>query len=187
MSTSQFAVVVILAIVVIAAIAILLLVRNRTRRLQARFGPQYDRTVSETGSRYKAETKLEGLKKRVERYPLRPISAADRDRYQQSWRAIQTRFVDEPADAFDEADQLLGQVMLARGYPTSDFEQRAEELSVDHASVVEHYRLGHEIAIRQARGTVTTEDLRQGMIHYRALFDELTMEQQVRSTTARAS
>lgn len=185
MSTSQFEVIVILAIVVIAAVAILLFARNRTKKLQARFGPQYDRTVSESGSRYKGEAKLEGLKKRVERYPLHSISAADRDRYQQQWRAVQTQFVDEPPHAFAEADQLLGQVMIARGYPTSDFEQRAEELSVDHASVVEHYRLGHEVAVRQTRGTVTTEDLRQGMIHYRALFDELTMEpQQLHSVRA---
>jgi hypothetical protein len=188
MTNSQMAVIVILAIAVIAAVAILIVLRNRTKKLQARFGPEYDRTVEETGSRYKAEARLKGLEKRVERYPLHPIPLADRERFQQSWRIIQTRFVDDPGRAFTEADQLLGHVMLARGYPVSDFEQRAAELSVDHGKVVEHYRAGHEIAVRRTQGAVTTEDLRRGMIHYRTLFDELLTEpERLKSHTARAS
>jgi hypothetical protein len=112
-------------------------------------------------------------------YSLTTVSAADRDRFQQSWRKIQATFVDDPARALSEADQLLGAVMLARGYPASDFENRAAEISVDHATVVENYRAGHDIAVLHSQRQATTEDLRKGMLHYRALFDELMGEEQV--------
>ena len=172
---------VVLTIIVIAivAIAVLLVLRGRSAKLRARFGPEYDRAVVETGNRFKAEARLERVEKRVRGYSLTTISAADRDRFQQSWRQIQGTFVDDPARALSEADQLLGTVMLARGYPPSDFEDRAAEISVDHATVVEHYRAGHDIAVRQSQRQATTEDLRKGMIHYRALFDELMGEEQV--------
>jgi hypothetical protein len=112
-------------------------------------------------------------------YSLTTVSAADRDRFQQSWRKIQATFVDDPARALSEADQLLGAVMLARGYPASDFENRAAEISVDHATVVENYRAGHDIAVLHSQRQATTEDLRKAMLHYRALFDELVGEEQV--------
>jgi hypothetical protein len=165
----------VLSIVVIAiiAVAIVLFLRNRSEKLRARFGPEYNRVVEETGSRYKAEVELGKLEKRVAHYPLRPLSSADRDRFQQSWRTIQAMFVDDPGKALSEGNQLLGEVMSARGYPVSDFEHRAAEMAVDHAIVVQHYRAGHEIFVRQSQGKATTEDLRQAMVHYRALFDEL--------------
>ena len=183
--TSAQTLILILVIVVIAAGAILIFMRNRSRRLQTRFGPEYDRIVQETGSRFKAEAELEKREKRVERYPIRALSPVEADRFQESWRAIQARFVDDPMRAFTEADELLGQVMSARGYPVSDFEQRAEGISVDHGAVVEHYRVGHGIALRGQQNAATTEELRQGMIHYRALFDELVAQtEQLQSRAA---
>jgi hypothetical protein len=180
--------IVIVAIIIIAAIATLIFLRTRTKKLQARFGPEYNRTVEETGNRFKAEAKLQQLEKRVERYPIRPLSLAERDRFQQSWRAIQVKFVDDPVRALTEADQILGEAMSACGYPMSDFEQRVQAVSVDHAIVVEHYRCGHDIAVRQSQGNATTEELRQAMIHYRALFDELMREpERLRARTAVAS
>ena len=176
MTSTQIAVLVVGVIAVIALAAVLIL-QNRTKKLRARFGPEYDRAVAETGNKFKAEAQLEKVEKRVSSYPLKPLTGADRDRFQQSWRAIQAKFVDDPAGAFVEADQLLGAVMLARGYPPTDFENRATEISVDHGMVVEEYRAGHEIAIRHSQKQATTEDLRKGMVHYRALFDELMREE----------
>jgi hypothetical protein len=175
MTPTQIVLISIVVIAVVAA-AIVIFMHRRTKKLRDRFGQEYQRTVEETGSRYKAEAELEKLEKRVKRYPLRPLSSADRDHFQQSWRTIQVTFVDDPGQALSEADQLLGKVMSARGYPVTDFEHRAAEISVDHASVVQHYRAGHEIAVRHSEGKATTEDLRQGMIHDRALFDELMEE-----------
>jgi hypothetical protein len=172
-------VVLLIAVIVIVAVAVMLVLRGRSAKLRARFGPEYDRVVAETGNRFKAEAKLENVEKRVKSYSLAALSAADRDRFQQSWRNIQADFVDDPARALAEADQLLGTVMVARGYPPSDFENRAAEISVDHATVVENYRAGHDIAVRQSQRQATTEDLRKGMIHYRALFDELMAGEQV--------
>jgi hypothetical protein len=168
-----------IAVIVIVAAAVILVLRGRSAKLRARFGPEYDRTVAETGNRFKAEAKLENIEKRVKSYSITALSATDRDGFQQSWRKIQADFVDDPALALAEADQLLGTVLVARGYPPSDFENRAVEISVDHATVVENYRAGHDIAVRHSQRQATTEDLRQGMIHYRALFDELVVEEPV--------
>lgn len=180
--------IVIVAVIVVGAIATLIFLRGRTKKLQTRFGPEYDRAIEETGNRYKAEAKLHRLEKRVERYPIRSLSPAERDRFQQSWRALQVEFVDDPSRALAEADQILAEAMSACGYPMSDFEQRAQEISVDHAIVVEHYRAGHDIAVRQSQGTATTEELRQAMIHYRVLFDELMREpERLRTRSAGAS
>jgi hypothetical protein len=178
MTSAQIAVIAVIVIALIAAVVVIVL-RNRTRKLRAQFGPEYDRAVAETGNRLKAEAELERVEKRVKRYALRPLTAVDRERFQQSWRAIQAMFVDDPARAFMEADKLLGTVLLKAGYPPTDFENRAAEISVDHAEVVEHYRAGHEIALRQAQRLASTEDLRKGMVHYRALFDELMEEEPV--------
>ncbi len=174
--TSTQVVMILIVVVALVALGIVLFARHRSRKLRARFGPEYNRAVQEIGSKYKAEAELERLEKRVRRYPLRSLSPSDRDRFQESWREIQATFVDDPHLAFSDADQLLGQVMSACGYPMSDFEHRAAEVSVDHAIVVQHYRAGHEIAVRHSQAKATTEDLRQGMIHYRTLFNELMGE-----------
>ncbi|MGA8034717.1 MAG: hypothetical protein WA823_16715 [Candidatus Acidiferrales bacterium] len=176
MTPAQTAVIVV-TIAAVALVAFALVMRSR--RLRQQFGPQYNRAVAETGNRFKAEAQLEKVEKRVKGYDLRPLTAVDRDRFQQSWRAIQSQFVDSPSAAFVEADQLLGEAMAARGYPPKDFEDRAAEISVHHSTVAENYRAGHDIAIRQARGNTTTEELRQGMVHYRTLFDELVQDDAV--------
>ena len=178
MTPTQIAVIAVVVVALIIAV-VALFMRNRTNKLRAQFGPEYDRTVTEIGNRFKAESELAKVEKRVRRYPLRPLTAAVRDRFQQAWRAVQAAFVDDPSRALSEADQLLQSVMAARGYPPSDFENRALEISVDHSSVVENYRAGHEIAIRHSQQKATTEDLRKAMVHYRALFDELMQEEQV--------
>ena len=133
--------------------------------------------MNEGGSRRQGESGLDKRTERVESFHVRPLAPADRARFVDSWRRIQSRFVDGPASTVSEADQLLGDVMSARGYPVSDFEQRAADISVDHPLVLEHYRTAHGIAIlRQTKGEAYTEDLRQAMIHYRTLFEELVGE-----------
>ena len=170
-------VVILLIVVVLAAAAVVIFyVSNRSRRLQSKFGPEYTRAVEESGSKYRAESKLEKLEKRVEKFSIQPLSQEAADRFRFSWREIQAEFVDDPRTALKNADQLLGEVMSARGYPVADFEERSEEISVNHAFVVEHYRAGHEIAVRHAQGRATTEDMRLAMIHYRTLFDDLLGE-----------
>ncbi len=166
------------AVIVVLAIAAFIYFRKRrTERLRSQFGAaEYARTVQEIGSQRRAEAELEKRKERVAALHIRPLPPGDRDRFMELWRRVQARFIDTPGGAVTEADQLVRDVMAARGYPVTDFEERAENISVDHPLVVENYRAAHEIAGRQARGQASTEDLRQAMVHYRALFDELVSE-----------
>jgi hypothetical protein len=173
--------------VIIAAIAAWLSLRKRrTERLRAQFGgSEYDRAVKEDGSRRLAEAGLNERTARVESLNIRPLAESDRARFIESWRRVEARFVDGPGGAVTEADQLLGDVMSTRGYPVSDFEQRAADISVDHPLVLENYRTAHDIALRQRKGQANTEDLRQAMIHYRTLFEELVAQPElVRAQTA---
>ena len=176
-----------IAVIVVAGIATWLFLRKRrTERLRTQFGDsEYDRAVKQGGSRRIAEAELTERTERVESLNIRPLASGDRARFLESWRRVQARFVDSPGGAVTEADQLLGDVMSKRGYPVSDFEQRAADVSVDHPLVVENYRTAHEIAVRQTQGKANTEDLRQAMIHYRTLFEELVGEPElVRAKTA---
>lgn len=184
LSATEIAIFIAVVVVLAAGITVLLSVRKRkTGRLQTQFGgAEYDRTVKEGGSRRKAEAVLEERADRVELLHIRPLAPGDRARFVESWARVQTRFVDGPGGAVTDADQLLGDVMSTRGYPMSDFEQRAADISVDHPLVLDHYRSAHECALRQTRGQASTEDLRQAMIHYRTLFEELVNEPE----TARA-
>jgi len=141
--------------------------------------------VKEVGGRRYAEAELKERTERVEGLNIRPLAAGDRARFVELWRRVQARFVDGPGGAVTEADQLLRDVMSTRGYPVTDFEQRAADISVDHPLVMENYRTAHAIAIRQTQGRANTEDLRQAMIHYRTLFEELVGEREVaRAKTA---
>jgi hypothetical protein len=163
----------IVTILVIVAVA-LIVRRRRTEELKRRFGPEYDRTVLEQhGDARVAEAALAEREKRVEKFPLRALSAVDHEAYAMEWAAVQRRFVDDPSAAVGSADRLVGRAMIDRGYPMTDFEQQAADISVSYPVVVQNYRAGHEIVMRHADGHATTEELRQAMIHYRTLFDEL--------------
>lgn len=167
---------VLIAIAVVAVLAVALwqaLAHRRTGRLQQQFGPEYDRTLGTTDSRREAEAELQAREERRQQLEIRPLSQAARDRYLESWQSVQARFVDDPRGAVAAADSLIQSVMAERGYPVDDFEQRAADVSVDHPQVVENYRRGHQLAQASADGNDSTEDLRQAMRHYRALFDEL--------------
>ena len=168
---------IILAVVAIAAIGGWLLYnKRRSEHLRTHFGSEYDRQVEELGSRSKAEADLAEREKRVSKLTITPLSPADQDRFLDRWTKVQATFVDDPERSVDYADALLAEVMSARGYPVSDFEQRAGDISVDHPNIVHHYRAGHDIALRHSRGQASTDDLRQALIHYRALFEELVTE-----------
>ena len=165
--------VVAVAIVAVAAIAWFALSRRRSERLRQRFGPEYDHTLKSHGNTKRAEAELESRAKRVEALHIRPLAVDSARRFDAAWRAVQARFVDDPQGAVTEADRLVGEVMTERGYPMGDFEQRVADISVDHADVVMNYRAAREIALLHQQGKATTEDLRQAMVHYRALFRDL--------------
>jgi hypothetical protein len=167
-------IVIAIAVVVVLAVIVAAASRARQRRqLQAGFGPEYDRTVESSGNRREAERELAQRRERREQLDIRELAPAARQRYLESWRDVQTRFVDDPGSSVGEADRLVQTVMSERGYPTDDFEQRAADISVDHPHVVEHYRVAHGVWAANERGEASTEDLRQALVHYRALFDEL--------------
>ena len=165
--------VVAIAVVAVGALVWLALSRRRSQQLRQRFGPEYDHTLKTQGSARQAEKELEARAKRVDALHIRPLVPEDAARFDASWRAVQTRFVDDPKGAVTEADRLVGEVMTVRGYPVGDFEQRVADISVDHPDVVMNYRSAREIALLHARGQASTEDLRQAMVHYRALFRDL--------------
>ena len=147
--------------------------KKQSRRLRERFGQEYDRSVDDLGSRSKAETELKAREKRVEHLNILPLAPAEAARFSQSWKDLQGRFVDNPKSAVAQADQLVRELMLKRGYPMGDFERLAADISVDHPEVVAHYRAAQAIAVRDERGEADTEELRKAVVHYRALFDEL--------------
>jgi hypothetical protein len=165
----------ILALAVVAAVvaAWFAYVKRRRRRLRARFGPEYDAAVERHGSRWEAEADLERRLKRREQLEIRPLDPQARQRYEERWRVVQAEFVDAPDGAVANAHALVRAVMQERGYPTEDFDQRVADVSVDHPTVAENYRAAAAIAERSARGDATTEELRQALQHYRALFDDL--------------
>jgi hypothetical protein len=147
--------------------------RNTTAELRQKFGPEYDRAVLKHGSERKAEAKLTDREKRVGELTLRVLNPIEHERFSKQWKEVQSRFVDSPKGAVAEADDLVSSLMKTRGYPVSDFDQRAADISVEHPRVVENYRSAHEIALRAGKDVATTEDLRTAMIYYRSLFEEL--------------
>jgi hypothetical protein len=168
----------VVAVVVVALVAVGYLVLQQRRRdhLRERFGPEYERIVAEHDNRRDAEQELLDRERRHAELDLHPLTEQSRDTYANRWTEVQERFVDAPGFAVTEADQLVTAVMAERGYPTEDFEQRLSTLSVGHAKTLDHYRTAHEISGRAARKEASTEDLRQAMVHYRALFEELLQE-----------
>jgi FtsZ-interacting cell division protein ZipA len=174
----------IIIIIAVAVIALLIVVwavmrKRRTVVLRENFGPEYERVVKEQGAT-RAEVVLEQRQKRVEKFSLRTLTVDERERFITEWRIIQSRFVDNPTAAVNEADRLVTGLMQFRGYPMADFEQRAADISVHYPRVVDNYRAAHEVALRHQRGEASTEDLRNSMIYYRTLFDELLETDSVR-------
>jgi FtsZ-interacting cell division protein ZipA len=172
MSGGIIAVIIVVVIVVVAAI-IAMAVTTRRRRLQQQFGPEYDRAVTEQSSRLRAEAELMGRQRRVRKLDIRPLSEAARQKYAADWMAIQEQFVDSPPAAVRDAHDLVTTVMTERGYPTEDDEQVMADLSVEHAQTVSHFRVAQQITTAAAADGEATEDLRQALIHYRALFSDL--------------
>lgn len=170
--------VVVIVLIVVAAIAFATSRKRRSMRLKQRFGPEYDRVLKQEGDPRKAEGVLEFRQKRREKFKIRPLTATDRSSFELRWREVQARFVDDPPGAVTLAEALVTDVMQARGYPVGEFEQQSADLSVDYPVIVNNYRAAHAIAIRHRSGQASTEDLRQAMVHYRALFQELLDEHQ---------
>ena len=161
------------AILVAGAIAAYMARKNQTKRLRERFGPEYDRTVSEHDGQREAEKELAERERKRERLDIVPLEPEAQKRYAKSWQDVQMRFVDDPPQAIGDADRLVTDVMRDRGYPMDDFDQRAADISVDHPQVVESYRSAHVIYEQHQNNGAETEDLRQAFVHYRALFEEL--------------
>ena len=153
--------------------------QRRTTALREQFGPEYDRALNTSGDQHRAEQELAARKERVEALDIRPLTARDREHFSAAWTQTQSHFVDDPARAIEEADGLIREVMSARGYPMGGFEARAADLSVEHPEVVSNYRAAHRIAVASGRGEATTEQLRQAMVHYRALFTDLLETREV--------
>ena len=173
MTQSTMIVLAVVAVVALAAVGWLVWQRQRSEALREQYGPEYERTVRQMGDQRRAESELVKRQERVEQFDIRPLSASQRDDYTARWRTVQAKFVDDPKGAVSAANALVEEVMKTRGYPVADFDQRAADLSVHHPRVVENYRAARDIALRHRRGEATTEDLRQAMVYYRALFQDL--------------
>ena len=171
--TTTGIVLIIVAVIAIGVLAWYLMRERRTKELRSRFGPEYEFAVREFGNRPKAEDALAARQKRMEKLQVHPLSHEERDRFADQWHEVQARFVDNPSGSIEDADRLVCDVMKARGYPMSEFEVRAEDLSVDHPQVVRNYRAAHAITLRREGGETSTENLRQALMYYRDLFDEL--------------
>ena len=172
MTNTTLVLTVIIGLLVIAMIAVIYTQKGRTKRLKTKFGPEYDRLVSK-GDVRNVEAELANRERRVEKLHIHELPPTDVARFSESWRLVQARFVDAPREALVEADRLVHEVMISRGYPMGNFDQRAADISVAHPKVVEHYRLAHDIAGSDQIAKASTEDLRQAMVHYRSLFEDL--------------
>ncbi|MGD0364635.1 MAG: hypothetical protein ABSC93_27470 [Bryobacteraceae bacterium] len=172
MSTALW--IILIAVILIAALAaIAFMQKRRTNSLRSRFGPEYDRAVRDYGGRMRAEKALEHRTERTENYKIRALTTVEQQRFSDEWRITQSHFVDDPRLAIREADHLVCEAMRTRGYPMADFDRRAEDLSVDHPHVIRNYRAARAVAVAEQEGRASTEDLRQAMVYYRNLFDEL--------------
>jgi hypothetical protein len=172
----EIAIIIILVIALVAVIGFAAwqyMERRRTDKLRSEFGPEYYRAREREGSRKDAEAELSRRRKRRERLDIRPLKAEEQERFAERWERIQRNFVDDPGGSVAEADGLLNEVMRTRGYPVDDFEERADDLSVEYPEFVEDYRRANRIASASRRGEAETEDLRQSLTYYRNLFQQL--------------
>ena len=170
------AIVVILAVTGVAVR--LALTRRRSERLREKFGPEYERTLSDAGDQRAAEADLAAREQKRKKLDIVPLSLESGEKYAERWRTVQIAFVDNPSSAVGDADRLVIEVMRERGYPVEDFDQRAADISVDHPDVVENYRSAHRIHLAQREREISTEEQRQALVHYRALFDKLLETEQ---------
>jgi hypothetical protein len=180
--TTTGIIILIVVIVVVAALIALAVASTRRRTLRQRFGPEYERVVAERDSRSEAEHELRERERRHAELKLQPLSAQSKAAYAAQWADVQTQFVDSPADAVRAGDELLTRLVQEIGYPTDDYDERLATLSVEHARTLGHYRDAHDIFLRNERGEASTEQLRQALVHYRALFAELLGDQPVPRT-----
>jgi len=176
-NTTQLVLVAVIFLIIGGAVAMALMRVQRTRRLKERFGPEYERAVNEMGDKRQAESELDARLAHVNTLKIRPLTAEEVNRYALEWQQTQTEFVDEPLTALQKADRLIRDVMNARGYPVEDFEQRAADISVDYPELVTDYRGMHLIAVKEAEDEVGTEEMRQAMVHGRALFENLIRQE----------
>jgi hypothetical protein len=186
MSTGQV-IVLIIVLLVIVAVALFAVRAMRRKKLQNTFGPEYDRVVADTGSRSDAEKELREREKRHAELELKPLSAESKARYSAAWEEVQIQFVDNPSEAVTTADRLTTDLIAERGYPTGDYDDQIANLSVEHARTLGHYRDAHEISRRNTEGEASTEDLRQALVHYRALFADLLGENPVQNNATSSS
>ncbi|WP_199443255.1 hypothetical protein [Umezawaea beigongshangensis] len=173
MSTGAVIGIVIAVLVALAVGAVLLRKARQRQRLRSTFGPEYERTVEGSDNRTAAEKELAQREKEHAKLDLRPLTPEVRDSYSRHWTTVQEKFVDDPSGAVGDADRLVTDLMAERGYPTDGYEKQASLLSVEHSRTLEHYRAAHDISQRQDRGEASTEDLRNAMVHYRTLFEDL--------------
>jgi hypothetical protein len=184
MDNTTTVILVVVAILVVGGLLAMAFTRlQRSRRLRERFGPEYERMIKETGDKQKAESELEARLAHVESLTIRPLTAEEVNRFALEWQATQTEFVDAPLASVQKAERLIREVMSTRGYPVDDFEQRAADISVDYPEMVTDYRGLHLIATKDADDEVSTEEMRQAMVHGRALFENLVTKETTETTT----
>lgn len=182
------ALIILAAVLVLAVVAVYaFMTRRRRDQLRERFGPEYDRMLERAATPSEADAILAKRVQRVSKFSLHPLGREEAEAFAREWRRIQARFVDDPDAAVGEADQLVARVMAARGYPTEDFERVADDVSVDHPHVVENYRMARQLMARRASGDVDTEELRQAVVNYRALFNDLIETEEHHHHQRRAS
>ena len=180
LNTQTLALVIVVAVILVAVVGWLVYSKQQSKRLEQRFGPEYDAAVKRLGSKAKAEAELRRREKRVAAFEIVPLAPAEVTRFSQAWTRLQGSFVDDPKGVLIEADRLVRELLLKRGYPVADFELRAADISVDHPVVVNNYRAAQRIVSLDQRGEASTEDLRKAVVHFRALFDELLGTQAAR-------
>lgn len=184
MSVVALILIILAAVIVVAIVASMVAKRRRTATLRDRFGPEYEHRIEERGDKRAAESELRDVSKRRKSLDIHPLSPPASERYAEQWRAVQSRFVDQPDQAVMEADVLVAQLMREMGYPVEDFEDQVDMVAVDHPNVVSNYRTAHAVSLRNRERLASTDDLRTALIHYRSLFEELLADSSASSDTS---